>query len=391
MNKKMSIVSKSTAQQNDSKSTGHRNETSLIHIPSTKSNSIITPQKSLLNKFSHAMVSRNFEDELNISIISENPLNSNDESKSNLMTVDKSKRNPPSTRPRKITWGTFNSEITEQTYDKGDFYAEYINMNDKLKNTKFILFLCVSCLLGNLSTGYYWFLYNELFFRIQKPFGIIDEDASIINGSINAAFFGGGLIGSIISRYLSNVSHLTVFIVIDIIMIIGIAGSAVTSVYSLIAFRTIIGISAGVNFPMNNSYLKQISPSSLLAVLSNLGASFMLFGGVLDTVIFIPYATGLCSEDSGFWYVTLLIGAFIPITRIFLTSFYMVDTPTYHIKRKNYVAATEVLKKLYVRQNENISLTVETYEKVLKCIIHEEKKLLKMFGASTKKVSKKNH
>ena len=173
---------------------------------------------------------------------------------------------------------------------KDQFNKDYLELSNRLKNTTYIVFLCVSCLLGNLAVGYYWFLYNELFFHIKKPFGISEENSSLVEGSINGVFFAGGLIGSIISRFLDNIAHTRIFIIIDIMMLIGIAGSAITNIPTLIASRALIGISAGINFPMNNSYLKQIAPSSLLVVLSNLGPILMLLGGVFDSVIFIPYA-----------------------------------------------------------------------------------------------------
>ena len=87
--------------------------------------------------------------------------------------------------------------------------------------------------------------------------------------------------------------------------------------------------------------------------------------------------------------MTLFIGGLIPLTRIFITTFFLVDTPAHYIKKNNHEKAKEVLKKLYINKLEEDSIEHDTYEIVIRCILHEEKFLIKKFGSS-KKINQKS-
>jgi len=124
-----------------------------------------------------------------------------------------------------------------------------------------------------------------------------------------------------------------------------------------------------------------------LVVLSNLGASLMLFGAVLDSSIFIPYAAQYINADSSFWYFTLLIGALIPLTRMVISIFFLADTPAYHVKYDNTKKANQVLKRLYLETTKEESVDQATYERVINHLIKKEKDSVKTL-ASTKKLKK---
>ena len=84
--------------------------------------------------------------------------------------------------------------------------------------------------------------------------------------------------------------------------------------------------------------------------------------------------------------MTLLIGGLIPLARICISTFVLVDTPAYYIKKNNQEKAKQVLRKLYVRKPDDNSIDHETYEKVIQCILHEENSLIKMSGSSEKEI-----
>ena len=65
---------------------------------------------------------------------------------------------------------------------------------------------------------------------IKGPFNINGSGESLIQGSINGCFFAGGLFGTLLAKFLTNTAHTKIFIATDLLMIIGIFGSAITNV-----------------------------------------------------------------------------------------------------------------------------------------------------------------
>lgn len=70
-------------------------------------------------------------------------------------------------------------------------------------NTKFIYGRALMLHLSSVWMGYYWALYNELFYHITGPYSISESDRWI-QGSINSIFFFGAIIGSLMVKILPN-------------------------------------------------------------------------------------------------------------------------------------------------------------------------------------------
>lgn len=144
---------------------------------STIPDSTTTPHKGSIMTDAYKGTDPYKMSDLKYSIITEAPLNYNDSASLSQLISLKGSRDQ-SQLINDATFHSFDRYTQKSNYSRESFYIEYSERSDSLKNTKYIVFLAVSCLLGNLAVGYYWFLYNELFFRIKKPYGIPDSSES---------------------------------------------------------------------------------------------------------------------------------------------------------------------------------------------------------------------
>ena len=100
-------------------------------------------------------------------------------------------------------------------------------------NKKFIYGRALMLNLAFVWMGYYWALYNELFYHITEPYGISASD-DWIHGSINSIFFFGGIIGSLIIKILPNHGNkIKYFIWLDLAGILCILTAVIPNIWCL--------------------------------------------------------------------------------------------------------------------------------------------------------------
>jgi hypothetical protein len=124
---------------------------------------------------------------------------------------------------------------------------------------------------------------------------------------------------------------------------------------------------------MTSQYLKGITSIGLLAVAANIGASGMLFGGVLDSAIFLPYAWNWLDNCSNFWYFTLFFGAIFPIFRLILSLTYIINPPLHYLKRGEEETARALYEKLYPYNDKQESINEEKWNCIINSLIIEDK------------------
>lgn len=137
--------------------------------------------------------------------------------------------------------------------------------------------------------------------------------------------------------------------------------------------RVVQGACAGINFAETSKYLKGITSISLLAVAANIGAAGMLFGGVLDTAIFLPYAWNWLEQGSKFWYFTLFLGAIFPVFRLILSLTFIINPPLHYLKTGDEETARALFEKLYPYNDKEESINEEKWTQVINSLIIEEK------------------
>ena len=125
------------------------------------------------------------------------------------------------TSPKQTSLNIANSfEVSnEENYMTLDFQLRLISLMD----TNYVFYRIFYITLGKIWFGYYWVLYNELFYHITSAYGIseLDKDSiDWIHGSINAIFFGGCIIGSLLANILpKNFPKIKFFMIFDILAI----------------------------------------------------------------------------------------------------------------------------------------------------------------------------
>jgi hypothetical protein len=100
-------------------------------------------------------------------------------------------------------------------------------------NTKFIYRRALMLNLISVWMGYYWALYNELFYHIIGPYGI-SSSHDWIHGSINSIFFLGAIIGSLMVKILPyNGNKIKYFIWLDLVGILCILIAVIPNIWCL--------------------------------------------------------------------------------------------------------------------------------------------------------------
>jgi hypothetical protein len=124
---------------------------------------------------------------------------------------------------------------------------------------------------------------------------------------------------------------------------------------------------------MTSQFLKGITSISLLAVAANIAASAMLFGAVLDSAIFLPYAWNWLDNCSNFWYFTLFLGAIFPILRLILSLTYIINPPLHYLKSGDEETARTLYEKLYPYNDKQESINEEKWTCIINSLIIEDK------------------
>lgn len=298
----------------------------------------------------------------------------NNENSTELISYNNLNSNPMSDNKPKdnlVAGTTTKPPVEIQTEDLDAIAAACIDRPFLIKRS---LIICTSL----LFTGYYWLLYNELFYHIKHVYNLKHQNNTnqeLQYGSINGAFFGGALIGSIflnmIFRYHKEISRIKLFRILDVLGIFAVLITIQPDIRILLFGRFFQGIVGGMNLILVNQYIKDFVPKSYLSFCTIIGPISLLTGMQLSGTQPIPFYFNAAEHFKHYWMVCTVFGIiFLMIRQVILLEKDM-ETPAYYISIKNDdITAEMILRKIYSKSD---FCTDDQYKQAMQHIIAGEK------------------
>jgi SP family galactose:H+ symporter-like MFS transporter len=172
--------------------------------------------------------------------------------------------------------------------------------------------------IGGILYGYDVGVYSGALPFIKQAISLSTNEIGIIGGAV----FGGGLLGTIATGYLSDkFGRRSMIIVSSILFLIGIAGILLANSFiSLLAARLIMGIGVGIVAVAVPSYLSEIAPTHMR------GGSVTVFQLFLTLGILLAYLVDEVFTASGSWRSMFAV-IIIPSVVLFVTMLFLPESP----------------------------------------------------------------
>jgi MFS family permease len=175
-----------------------------------------------------------------------------------------------------------------------DYYVDHKYLDTMKSNidSGYVIKRVILMSFTSIWMGYYWVLYNELFYHIRNIYGIESTQNidGIVHGLINGVFFFGTIIGSIISGCMGpKISTIKIFLWLDVLSVITVLLSLCQNIYMLLISRLFQGVISGINIVKVNQFIKEFCPKNHLSNMSILEGVFVLLGMIFGFGIVIPY------------------------------------------------------------------------------------------------------
>ncbi|MBL4647960.1 MAG: sugar porter family MFS transporter, partial [Gammaproteobacteria bacterium] len=204
---------------------------------------------------------------------------------------------------------------------------------------KFMITMMILCSgIGGILYGYDVGVFSGAMpFIKQLLFPHLSTQAMTIKiGILGGAVFGGGLIGTLITGYLSDrFGRRTMIIAASLLFISGIILILfVSTFWELLAARIVLGIAVGVVSVAVPSYLTEIAPTAIR------GKSVAIFQVFLTLGILLAYLVDLYFTPSGNWRAMFAVIA-IPTFILLISMIVLPESPRWlvsHIKIKKAMA-----------------------------------------------------
>jgi MFS family permease len=211
--------------------------------------------------------------------------------------------------------------------------------------------------------GFDFFIIGVAIPFLQRDFGL--NTAAI--GAVAVAAVAGSLVGALTLGPIADKIGRQVMLVVDIaIFVIATAGTALAwNTPSLIAFRFLVGVGIGADYPISVSYITENVPSRLRGRMVIGAFTFQAVGallGALTGLIVIHLFQTLYPDSTQpaiqyAWRWMLGVGLILAIAVGFLRFSFLLESPRYYIARGEYEEASKAASILL---DEPIDITPET-------------------------------
>ncbi|WP_026736338.1 MFS transporter [Fischerella sp. PCC 9605] len=208
------------------------------------------------------------------------------------------------------------------------------------------------------------------FFIIGVAIPFLQRDFSLSSteiGSVAVAAVAGSLLGSLTLGPITDKIGRQLMLIVDVtIFVIATAGTALAwNAASLIAFRFLVGVGIGADYPISVSYITENVPSRLRGRMVIGAFTFQAVGALLGAVtgLVVIHIFQTLYPDSAVpamqyaWRWMLGVGLVLAIAVGILRFSFLLESPRYYIARGDYDAASKAASTLL---DEPIYITPQT-------------------------------
>lgn len=262
-----------------------------------------------------------------------------------------------SPRPSDITTSTYSEQNSlyhrNTRSNKGTSHKngiEYYDYTEKTIIPHNVYYYCAIASLTTLSFGYYLGIISAVMIALPYTMKIDHIDVGYI-ASMNHL---GAAIGAYMCGYLVDKFGRRPVLIWNSIpfLIAGIWMSNSTSVMHLIIGRLICGLAVGAASVSVTIYISEMSPTHLRGKLGVFVQVAITMGIILS--YFVGYFVVKCIYKDC-WQYMLVIGLILPIISIFLTLFFLPETPRWLISYRRDGEAMAVLLNIYGINNDDLA------------------------------------
>jgi len=211
--------------------------------------------------------------------------------------------------------------------------------------------------------GFDFFIIGVAIPFLQRDFGLSSSEI----GAVAVAAIAGSLVGSLTLGPITDKVGRQGMLLVDIaIFVIATAGTAFAwNAASLIAFRFLVGVGIGADYPISVSYITENVPSRLRGRMVIGAFTFQAIGALVGalTGLIVIYLFQILYPDSEqlatqyAWRWMLGVGLVLAIGVGILRLSFLLESPRYYIARGEYDQATKAASILL---EEPITVTPET-------------------------------
>ncbi|MCY7394475.1 MAG: MFS transporter [Leptolyngbyaceae cyanobacterium CAN_BIN12] len=214
-----------------------------------------------------------------------------------------------------------------------------------------------------LLDGFDFFIIGVALPFLQQDFGLGTAEI----GAIAVAALAGSLVGSLILGPITDRVGRQPMLIVDVILfLVATLGTVVAwNAASLIVFRFLVGVAIGADYPISVAYITENMPTRLRGRMVISAFTFQAVGALLGalTGLVVIYGFQVLYPDSVqpavqyAWRWMLGVGLILAIAVGILRFSFLLESPSYHLARGEYDAASKAASILL---EEAISLTPDT-------------------------------
>jgi MFS family permease len=211
--------------------------------------------------------------------------------------------------------------------------------------------------------GFDFFIIGVALPFLQRDFGL--NSAAI--GAVAVAAIAGSLVGSLTLGPITDKIGRQLMLIVDVaIFIIATAGTAFAwNATALIAFRFLVGVGIGADYPISVAYITENVPSRLRGRMVIGAFTFQAVGALLGALTGLAviywfqqiYPDSVQPAIQYAWRWMLGVGLIMAIGVAILRFSFLLESPRYYIARGNY---DEASKAATILLGEPIAITAET-------------------------------
>jgi len=210
--------------------------------------------------------------------------------------------------------------------------------------------------------GFDFFIIGVAMPFLRLDFGL--DTAQV--GAVAVAAIAGSLVGSLTLGPITDKVGRQIMLLVDIaIFVIATAGTALAwNAASLIAFRFLVGVGIGADYPISVAYITENVPSRLRGRMVIGAFTFQAVGALLGAltglVVIHSFQTLYPSAQPAIeyaWRWMLGVGLLLAIVVGMLRFSFLLESPRYHIARGEYEEASKAASTLL---EEPITITAQT-------------------------------
>ena len=239
----------------------------------------------------------------------------------------------------------FNSRDRSPDRDKNHDRSQ--NQDQMPRN---IYYYCAIAAMTSLSFGYYLGIISAVMIALPYAMRINNVDAGHIAGVSHI----GAAMGASLCGYLMDMFGRRPILIWNSIpfLIAGVWMSNSTSVANLVIGRLICGLAVGTASVSAAVYISEMAPTHLRGKLGVLTQVAITLGIILSYAMGYLVVKFICRDC---WQYMFVIGLILPVMSLFLTLFFLPETPRWLISHRRDGEAMTVLLNIYGVQNDDLA------------------------------------